>query len=185
MRALAVALAATAGVAAHGADRLAPYAGSHYVNPALGFMVALPPGMAACQLPEERWREGVVLLPGVGASCAATGRLVALIAVSGEPNGDAVGDVESLAAGVCADAGGGAAPVLPARRPIAGLPTLMCILQSDSGSMTIEVIAQRASAKPAATWTNLRVTLHVRGDRWLEYTRALDDVVGRVGLLPP
>lgn len=180
--ALAIGFAA---VAAGAFERLAPYAGAHYVNAALGFAVELPRGMVACQLPEERWREGVVLLPGAGASCAALGRLVAIVTVSGEPNTEALGDVESLGASLCAHPTWGAVRVEPARRAIAGLPTLSCVIQEESGTVAIEVVAQRRNAGPPATWINLRVTLLARGDRWLEYLRLLDDVVARVALLPP
>lgn len=184
--AIIVALAAGFAVAGAGAfERLVPYAGTHYVNAELGFAVELPRDMVACQLPVERWREGIVLLPGPGASCAALGRLVALVTVSGEPNTEALGDVESLAASLCAHPTWGAVRVEPARRAIARLPTLSCVIQEESGTVAIEVVAQRRNAGPPATWINLRVTLLVRGDRWLEYTRILDDVAARVALLSP
>jgi len=167
------------------ADGLEPLAGTHYVNSALAFTVELPRGHAACHLPPERWREGVVLLPGPGASCSALRSLAAMVAVSGEPNTEAFGDVDSVAASVCADSVGAAVPIHAARRSIAGLRTLTCMHQEESGTVAIEVLAQHATDKPPATWTNLRVTLHVRGDRWVEFTRLLDDVVDRIGLLPP
>ncbi|MBL8698747.1 MAG: hypothetical protein JNK67_10265 [Alphaproteobacteria bacterium] len=186
-RRLAVGAAAIVAVAVPGIayERLSPYAGGHYVNAALGFAVELPRDMVACQLPADRWREGIVLLPGRGASCAALDRVVAIVTVSGEPNTESLGDVDSLAASVCAHPTWGPVRVQPARRAVAGLATLSCVIQEESGTVAIEVVAQRATAGPAATWTNLRATLLVRGDRWLEFTRLLDDVVARIGLLSP
>jgi hypothetical protein len=173
---------ATASVAA--GDRLVPHAGARYVNSALGFMLDLPGSMVACQMPRERWREGVVLIVGRGGGCDAIDRAAAFITVSGEPNTEALGDVESLAASICTHPGWGEAKVGPARRNIDTLPTLSCMIQEESGSVVLEAMAQNMRRGPPATWTNLRVTLVAPGDRWPEFTRAFEDVVGRVRRLP-
>lgn len=174
---------AAVGVAA-GRDRLVPHAGARYVNSALGFMLDLPRDMVACQRPRERWREGLVLIVGRGGGCDAIDRAAAFITVTGEPNTEALGDVESLAASICAHPSWGEARVGRARRDIDTLTTLSCMLQEESGSVVIEAMAQNIRRGPPATWTNLRVTLVAPGDRWPEFTRAFEEVVGRVRRLP-
>ncbi len=165
-------------------ERLAPYVGTRYVNPVLGFTLDLSGKFAACQLPVERWREGIVLVLGAGASCDAVRRVVGFITVSGEPNTEALGDVASLGASLCSHPSSGAATVEPARRRIAGLETLSCMTQEETGSVVLEAFAQHTGSGPPATWTNLRVSLIARGDRWLEFTRLFEDVISRVGVLP-
>ena len=167
------------------ADRLAPYVGRRYIHSALGFMLELPRNMTACRLPPERAREGIVFVVGRGGSCDAVDRASAFITVTGEPNVDALGDVESLAASICAHPSWGEARVGPARRTIAGLSTLTCMMQDESGNVVIEAMAQRPRPSgPPGSWTNLRVTLVAPGDRWPEFTRLFEDVIERVGLLP-
>jgi hypothetical protein len=100
------------------------------------------------------------------------------------PNTEALGDVASLGASLCAHPSSGVTPVAPARRRIAGLETLSCLLQEETGSVMLEAFAQRTGSGPPATWTNLRVSLIARGDRWLELTRMFEDVITRVGVLP-
>lgn len=180
--ALGLALVLTQAAPAAEVERLAPYVGTRYVNPVLGFSLDLPGRLAACQLPVERWREGIVIVLGAGASCDSIRRVVGFITVSGEPNTEALGDVTSLAASLCSHPSSGAARVEPARRRIAGLETLSCLMQEETGSVVLEAFAQRANAGPPATWTNLRVSLIARGDRWLEFTGVFEDLIARVGI---
>ena len=182
--ALAAALPVLATPGAAARDRLVPFVGSRYVNPALGFFFEVPRNMVACQLPRDRWREGIVLVVGRGGGCDAIDRVAAFITVTGEPNTEALGDVESLAASICAHPSWGEAKVGRARREIDTLPTLSCMIQEESGGVVIEAMAQNVRGGPPATWTNLRVTLVAPGDRWPEFTRAFEDVVGRVRRLP-
>lgn len=166
-------------------DRLAPYVGRRYVNAPLGFMLELPRNMIACQRPRERGREGIVFVVGRGGGCDAVDQAAAFITVTGEPNTESLGDVDSLAASLCAHPRWGEARVGPARRTIAGLSTLSCMMQDESGNVIIEAMAQRPRANaPPATWTNLRVSLVAPGDRWPEFTRLFEDIIERVGLLP-
>lgn len=185
-RALAAALLALVLVGEAAArDALAPYVGRRYVNSALGFMFEVPRNVIACQLPRERGRQGIVLVVGLGGRCDAVERASAFITVTGEPNTDSLGDVESLAASICNHPSLGEAPVGPARRTIAGLSTLSCMMQEESGNVVIEAMAQRPRrSRPPATWTNLRVSLVAPGDRWPEFTRLFEDIIERVGVLP-
>lgn len=181
---LALAAVAAAPGCAIAAERLVPHAGARYVNRELGFLLEIPPGMAACERPREGWREGIVLVLGRGASCDAVDRGAAFINVTGEPNTEALGDVESVAASVCAHPSWGETRVGPSPRAIDTLPTLACMVQAENGSVTIEAIAQNVRHGPPATWTNLRVSLVAPGDRWPEFTRVFEEVVARVRRLP-
>jgi hypothetical protein len=183
LRALALAAVLLA-LEAHAGEPLVPLAGARYVNRELGFMVDVPAGMTACQRPREGWREGIVLVLGRGAGCARAERAAAFVVVTGEPNTEALGDVESLAAGLCTHASWGEVRVGPAPRAIDTLPTLVCMIQAENGSVAIEVMAQNVRNGPPATWTNLRVSLIAPGDRWPEFARSFEDVIGRVRRLP-
>jgi hypothetical protein len=181
---LALALVAAGPGVAWAGEPLAPLAGTRYVNRDLGFMVDVPPGVVACQRPREGWREGIVVVLGRGAGCATLARAAAFVLVTGEPNTEALGDVDSLAAGVCAHPHWGEARVGPAPRAIDTLPTLACMIQAENGSVAIEVMAQNVRNGPPATWTNLRVSLVAPGDRWPEFTRVFEELIGRVRRLP-
>lgn len=184
-RLVAALLALVVAGEAAAADRLAPYVGRRYVNSPLGFMLELPRNMTACRLPRERAREGIVFVVARGASCDAIGQASAFITVTGEPNAEALGDVESLAASICAHPRWGEARVGPARRTVAGLTTLSCMMQEENGNVVIEAMAQRPRAgRPPGTWTNLRISLVAPGDRWPEFTRLFEDIIERVSLLP-
>jgi len=160
--ALAAALAMAATSAFAQVERLAPVQGGRYVNGSLGFMVELPPRVAACHRPQEGWREGVVLVLG-GRGCGDHRLAPAFVTVTGEPNSEALGDVHSLAA---------------------SLTTLACRLQDEAGNVAIEAMVQFETASPPVTWTNLRVALVARGDRWQEFVREFEDALGRVRWLP-
>ncbi|MFM8680775.1 MAG: hypothetical protein ACKOGH_14395 [Alphaproteobacteria bacterium] len=183
LSALALALALFASGAAAQADRLVPVEGGRYVNGALGFLVDLPPRVAACHRPQEGWREGIVLVLG-GRGCNDHRLAPAFVTVTGEPNSEALGDVHSLAASLCASPGFGEARVEAAPRAIAGRLTLACRLQDVAGNVAIEAMAQFETASPPVTWTNLRVALVARGDRWQEFVREFEDALGRVRWLP-
>jgi hypothetical protein len=45
-------------------------------------------------------------------------------------------------------------------------------------------MVQFETASPPVTWTNLRVALVARGDRWQEFVREFEDALGRVRWLP-
>jgi hypothetical protein len=181
--ALAAALAMAATSAFAQVERLAPVQGGRYVNGSLGFMVELPPRVAACHRPQEGWREGVVLVLG-GRGCGDHRLAPAFVTVTGEPNSEALGDVHSLAASLCASPGFGEARVEAAPRAIAGRTTLACRLQDEAGNVAIEAMVQFETASPPVTWTNLRVALVARGDRWQEFVREFEDALGRVRWLP-
>lgn len=181
--ALALALAASPTMATAQVERLAPVQGARYVNGAQGFLVELPPRVAACLRPQEGWREGIVLVLG-GRGCDSHRLAPAFVTVTGEPNSEALGDVHSLAASLCASPGFGEARVEAAPRAIAGRLTLACRLQDEGGNVTIEAMAQLETAAPPVAWTNLRVSLVARGDRWQEFVRDFEDAIGRVRWLP-
>lgn len=184
LRALALVLLASAPGGASAGERLVPHAGARYVNHELGFLLEVPKGMAACLWSGDAWRDGIVLPLGRGARCDDLDRAAAFVIVTGEPNTEALGDVESLAASICAHPTWGEARVGPASRAIDTLPTLACMIQAENGSIVIEVMAQNMRNGPTATWTNLRVSLVAPGDRWAEFTRVLEEVIGRVRRLP-
>ena len=180
---LALGLALASSPAPAQVERLAPVQGSRYASGQLGFLVELPPRVAACHRPQEGWREGIVLVLG-GRGCHDHRLAPAFLTVTGEPNSEALGDVHSLAASLCASPGFGEARVEAAPRAIAGRHTLACRLQDEAGNVTIEAMAQLETSSPAVTWTNLRVGLVARGDRWVEFVRQFEDMLGRVQALP-